>query len=184
MTESAKLIKHLNTLPEGSLIQTHNGTIYEAADTPNQQRAWYADKLSAGLSSENIVESSTSIHHIDMDTATAHNLSDEAYTTPFSISANHLQRQQSFSKETFGENPRIAGVLDHIQKELKEAAANPDDISEWADIIILSFDGAMRAGHAPQEILDAVLAKQEVNENRTWPDWKTANPNKAIEHIE
>jgi hypothetical protein len=29
----------------------------------------------------------------------------------------------------------------------------------------------------------ALKAKQTKNENREWPDWRTAAPGKAIEHI-
>ncbi|MGH6882853.1 MAG: dATP/dGTP pyrophosphohydrolase domain-containing protein [Hypericibacter sp.] len=31
--------------------------------------------------------------------------------------------------------------------------------------------------------MDAVVAKQAVNEQRSWPDWRTADPDKAIEHV-
>jgi hypothetical protein len=33
-----------------------------------------------------------------------------------------------------------------------------------------------------QDIIDAVHAKLARNEKRTWPDWRTAEPGKAIEH--
>jgi len=106
-----------------------------------------------------------------------------ATSRPFAITADHLDRQRSWSAETFGPGPRTRGVLDHIRKELKEVEAAPDDVSEWADVIILAFDGALRAGHEPQEILNAVAAKQAKNESREWPDWRTADPDKAIEHV-
>lgn len=100
----------------------------------------------------------------------------------FAITAEHLARQREFSLRAFGPGPRTEGVLDHIRRELDEVAAAPADLSEWADIIILAFDGAHRTGADPQAILDAVLAKQVRNEGRTWPDWRTAEPGKAIEH--
>lgn len=99
------------------------------------------------------------------------------------IDALHIERQRAFSAETFGPGARTAGVLDHISKELEEVRKAPEDISEWADIIILAIDGASRAGHESQAIIDAVHAKQVKNESRNWPDWRTADPNKAIEHI-
>lgn len=73
--------------------------------------------------------------------------------------------------------------MDHIRKELLEIEAEPEDLSEWCDIIILGFDGAYRAGHEPQAIIDAIKAKQAKNEARTWPDWRTAPGDKAIEHV-
>jgi hypothetical protein len=99
------------------------------------------------------------------------------------IDVAHLENQREFSLNTFGPGERTQGVLDHIRKELLEVEAEPDDITEWADVIILALDGALRRGHPPQAIIDAVKDKQERNEARTWPDWRTADPNKAIEHV-
>lgn len=99
------------------------------------------------------------------------------------IDAGHLTRQREFSRRTFGPGSRTAAVIDHITKELREIADAPDDVEEWADLIILAFDGAMRAGHDPQEIIYAIKAKQAKNETRTWPDWRTQPQDKAIEHV-
>lgn len=101
----------------------------------------------------------------------------------FAIDADHLERQLAFSLATFGPGERTEGVIDHIRKELFEVEENPDDISEWADLVILSFDGALRRGFTPQEILDTVNHKQGINEKRKWPDWRTSDPTKAIEHV-
>ncbi len=98
------------------------------------------------------------------------------------IDAAHINRQREFSEQTFGPGMRTAGVLDHIAKELDEVRDAPHDVSEWADIIILAIDGAWRAGCGAQEVIDAVHSKQARNEARTWPDWRTAEPGKAIEH--
>jgi hypothetical protein len=94
----------------------------------------------------------------------------------------HLERQRSWSRETFGPGNRTQGVLDHIRKELAEIEADPSDISEWIDVVILAFDGAWRAGWEPAAVVAAMEAKQTKNEGRVWPDWRTADPNKAIEH--
>lgn len=77
----------------------------------------------------------------------------------------------------------LEGVLDHIRKELDEIRGVPADIGEWVDVIILAFDGAWRAGWEPQQIIDAVKAKQARNEHRVWPDWGIAEIGKAIEHV-
>jgi hypothetical protein len=95
----------------------------------------------------------------------------------------HLVRQRAFSERTFGPGMRTAGVCDHIRKELTEIASNPADVLEWVDVILLALDGAWRAGFEPQQIAAAIEAKQTKNEARTWPDWRTADPNKAIEHV-
>ena len=95
----------------------------------------------------------------------------------------HLQRQRDWSGETFGPGTRTAGVIDHIRKELCEIEADPADISEWIDVVILALDGAWRAGHSPDDIIAALQAKQAKNEARTWPDWRTMPTDKAIEHV-
>lgn len=96
--------------------------------------------------------------------------------------AKHLQRQRDWSSKTFGPDPRVNGVVSHIRKELDEILADPTDISEWIDVAILALDGAWRAGYSPEQIIEALVAKQTKNESRKWPDWKTCEPDTAIEH--
>jgi dATP/dGTP pyrophosphohydrolase len=95
----------------------------------------------------------------------------------------HLYRQREWSEATFGPGNRDNGVIDHIRKELVEIEESPDDLSEWIDVVILALDGAWRNGFTPEQIADALEAKQAKNERRKWPDWRTAEPGKAIEHI-
>ncbi len=95
----------------------------------------------------------------------------------------HLCRQRSWSRKTFGPGNRAQGVVDHIRRELIEIEAEPGDLSEWVDVVLLALDGAWRAGHEPEEIVAAISAKQAKNEARLWPDWRTSDPSKAIEHI-
>lgn len=99
------------------------------------------------------------------------------------IDAEHLAHQREWSRATFGPGPRTKGVLDHIRKELGEIEADPTDLREWVDVLILAFDGAWRAGHEPQQIIDAIRDKQVRNEARTWPDWRTMSEDRAIEHF-
>lgn len=95
----------------------------------------------------------------------------------------HLKRQKQFSLETFGPGQRTAGVVDHIRKELVEIEQNPNDPEEWVDVLMLTLDGLWRAGLSAEQIIEQIKRKQEVNEMRDWPDWRTADPNKAIEHV-
>lgn len=95
----------------------------------------------------------------------------------------HLHRQRDFSERTFGPGARTAGVIDHIRKELVEVEMAPDDVTEWVDVVLLALDGAWRSGHSPEQIAAAIAAKQAKNEARNWPDWRTAEPGKAICHI-
>ena len=101
--------------------------------------------------------------------------------TPWLL-VEHLHRQKAFSEKTFGPGPRTIGVVDHIRKELREIEADPANVMEWVDVILLALDGAWRAGCSPEQIVAAIDAKQTRNEGRVWPDWRTADPDKAIEH--
>lgn len=95
----------------------------------------------------------------------------------------HLRRQADFSERTFGPGARTSGVCDHIRKELVEVEESGGSLAEWTDVIILALDGAWRSGASPEEIIAAVVAKQTKNEGRRWPDWRTADTGKAIEHV-
>lgn len=95
----------------------------------------------------------------------------------------HLYRQRNFSVSTFGPGCRTAGVINHIRKELIEIENAPADVTEWIDVALLAFDGAWRAGHSPEDIAQALFMKQRKNESRTWPDWRTADLDAAIEHV-
>ena len=95
----------------------------------------------------------------------------------------HIKRQRAFSLQAFGPGERTAGVLDHISKEVEEVRANPEDLGEWVDLILLALDGAHRMGFEPEQIAAGLEAKQTINEERTWPNWRTAHPDKAIEHV-
>ena len=103
----------------------------------------------------------------------------------------HLCRQISWSRHTFGPDVR-PGVVDHIRKELKEIEASDYlDLEEWIDVVILGLDGAWRSleGTAytgdlakADAIISMLALKQQKNEHRVWPDWRTADRSKAIEH--
>ena len=95
----------------------------------------------------------------------------------------HIERQRIFSLKAFGDGMRTNGIAEKNEKENKEIEQNPTDLEEQVDRILLSIDGAWRAGHEPAAIAQALEAKLTKNENRKWPDWRTSDPNKAIEHI-
>lgn len=99
------------------------------------------------------------------------------------IDAAHLQRQRDWSTKTFGPGDRTYGIMKHIEKEFDEIVNDPTDAKEWIDVAILALDGAWRAGLEPQEIIDALIEKQSINEKRTWPDWRQFTYGEAIEHV-
>lgn len=105
-----------------------------------------------------------------------------SYPPDFDL-VEHLRRQRRFSEKTFGPGQRTAGVIAHIRKELEEIEKAPADLSEWIDVVLLAFDGAWRAGYAPERIVAALEAKQAKNESRVWPDWRTVPKDMPIEHV-
>lgn len=92
-----------------------------------------------------------------------------------------FELQVPWSRATFGEGKRTLGVLDHIQKELKEIRMKPDDLSEWVDVITLAFDGASRAGYSWDDIVREMNRKQTVNFLRKWP--APTSEDVAVEHV-
>ena len=94
----------------------------------------------------------------------------------------YYDRQIEWSRETFGPGGRTLGILDHIRKELHEIAADPQDLSEWVDVIILAMDGFWRHGGSASDLMPCLVAKQKKNMGRTWPDWRTMSEDRAIEH--
>lgn len=97
--------------------------------------------------------------------------------------ASYLREQIEFSERTYGPGERTEGVIDHIKKELEEVKQDPSDLEEWCDVVILALDGAWRVGYSPEQICSGLIAKLEKNKSRKWPDWRTADKNKSIEHI-
>ena len=97
------------------------------------------------------------------------------------VLADFLSRQQSFSAKTFGPGKRTKGLIDHITKELQEIEADPTDLTEFVDVILLAFDGFWRHGGKPEDLLPALEAKLEKNMARTWP--KVTSEDHAIEHL-
>lgn len=85
------------------------------------------------------------------------------------------QRHAEWSDKTFG-NVGPVGPLKHLSKEALEAAAEPDDLSEWADMQFLFWDAQRRAGISDGEITAAMEEKLKVNMARQWPEPKDGEP--------
>ena len=93
----------------------------------------------------------------------------------------YIHDQILFSTKAFGAGPRWRGISEHIKKELAEIAADPNDLEEWCDVVILGLDGAWRAGHTPEEIAAKLVEKLAKNKARSWP--QNIPQDQAIEHI-
>lgn len=80
-----------------------------------------------------------------------------------------------WSQATFG-NVGPVGPLKHLSKEALEAAAEPGDLSEWADMQFLLWDAQRRAGVTDEQITQAMIEKLAVNKQRKWPAPKDGEP--------
>ncbi|EKN0904871.1 DUF550 domain-containing protein [Salmonella enterica] len=85
------------------------------------------------------------------------------------------KRHAEWSDSTFG-NVGPVGPLKHLSKEALEAAAEPGDLSEWADMQFLLWDAQRRAGISDGEITAAMEEKLKVNMARQWPEPKDGEP--------
>lgn len=81
----------------------------------------------------------------------------------------------AWADKTFGSIGPV-GPLKHLAKEALEAAAAPDDLSEWADMQFLLWDAQRRAGITDEQITQAMVEKLVVNKNRQWPEPKDGEP--------
>lgn len=80
-----------------------------------------------------------------------------------------------WSQATFG-NVGPVGPLKHLSKEALEAAAEPGDLSEWADMQFLIWDAQRRAGITDEQVTQAMIEKLAVNKQREWPEPKDGEP--------
>ncbi|HAT3689322.1 TPA: DUF550 domain-containing protein [Citrobacter freundii] len=91
-----------------------------------------------------------------------------------------------WSQDTFG-NVGPVGPLKHLSKEALEAAAEPGDLSEWADMQFLLWDAQRRSGITDEQITQAMIEKLVINKTRQWPEPKEGEPRlhiKTAQHHE
>ncbi|EMK4780290.1 DUF550 domain-containing protein [Escherichia coli] len=105
------------------------------------------------------------------------NIERRAYEIALASLERELIRHEhaKWSDSTFGCVGPI-GPLKHLSKEALEAAAEPDDLSEWADMHFLLWDAQRRAGISDAEITAAMEDKLKINMERQWPEPKDGEP--------
>lgn len=96
----------------------------------------------------------------------------EVKVDPFT---NIREQHAEWSDRQFG-NVGPVGPLKHLAKEAIEAAEAPDDISEFADILMLVWDATRRAGFSDEQLAEAVAEKLERNKRRVWGEVKDGEP--------
>ncbi|EIG9439172.1 DUF550 domain-containing protein [Salmonella enterica] len=93
-----------------------------------------------------------------------------------SLEREQIRREHAeWSDKTFGDVGPV-GPLKHLSKEALETAAEPDDLSEWADMQFLLWDAQRRAGISDEQITLAMVEKLAVNKKREWPEPKDGEP--------
>ncbi|EAW6331808.1 DUF550 domain-containing protein [Salmonella enterica] len=98
------------------------------------------------------------------------------YTAPPASERERIRRKHAeWSDKTFGDVGPV-GPLKHLSKEALEAAAEPDDLSEWADMQFLLWDAQRRAGITDEQIALAMVEKLNINKSRQWPEPKDGEP--------
>ncbi|PXW42046.1 uncharacterized protein DUF550 [Klebsiella oxytoca] len=92
------------------------------------------------------------------------------------LERDNVRREHAeWSQAMFG-NVGPIGPLKHLSKEAQEAAAEPGDLSEWADMQFLLWDAQRRADISDELITLAMVEKLAVNKQREWPEPKDGEP--------
>ena len=103
-------------------------------------------------------------------------MADAAKVIAVVIAREQVRREHAaWSQATFGDVGPV-GPLKHLSKEALEAAAEPGDLSEWADMQFLLWDAQRRAGISDEQITLAMVEKLAVNKQREWPEPKDREP--------
>lgn len=101
---------------------------------------------------------------------------DKLYAAPPASERERIRREHAeWSDATFGDVGQI-GPLKHLSKEAMEAAADPSDPLEWADMQFLLWDAQRRAGITDEQITQAMIEKLAINKARQWPEPKDGEP--------
>ncbi|OIY11678.1 hypothetical protein BED43_20120 [Citrobacter freundii] len=99
----------------------------------------------------------------------------EPASEPCKLREQVRREHATWSQATFGDVGPV-GPLKHLSKEALEAAAEPGDLSEWADMQFLLWDAQCRAGITDEQITLAMVEKLAVNKQRKWPEPKDCEP--------
>ncbi|EOU4015913.1 dATP/dGTP pyrophosphohydrolase domain-containing protein [Salmonella enterica] len=98
------------------------------------------------------------------------------YAAPPASEREQVRREHAeWSDKTFGDIGPV-GPLKHLSKEALEAAADPSDPLEWADMQFLLWDAQRRMGLSDEFITRAMIEKLEINKSRQWPEPKDGEP--------
>lgn len=112
-------------------------------------------------------------------------MSDEIVAEFEDAMTQFIVNQRQFSLEAFGKGGRVAGIIDHIQRELDEvrlADSQHSVMQEFGDVALLAIDGMQRTGIPAREIARFFYEKLKKNKARKWPEI-TGDESTAILHV-
>ena len=72
-----------------------------------------------------------------------------------------------FCRETFPDHA-LAGHVEKLKTECDEVLKCPNDVMEFADVLLVFISMASTAGFEPDEILCAAETKLNINRRRKW----------------
>ena len=94
--------------------------------------------------------------------------SDQSHSSAPSDSLQSLQdRIAAWQQRTFPEQP-LAGKLAHLVREARELRADPEDLQEWADVLILLLGAAAVRGLSVQDLRHVAELKFNIAQQRQW----------------
>lgn len=79
-----------------------------------------------------------------------------------------FERAANWSDSAFGASRSPVGPLKHLAKEVREARRKPDDVMEYADMLLLIMNAAHCNGWDGSMLMEAVGLKLKVNRQRKW----------------
>lgn len=83
---------------------------------------------------------------------------------------DYQDRLGTWSDSVFGDDRffNAAGTANHLLEEVQELKESPNDLSEYADCIMLILDYARLNGIGVGSLAEACEKKLEVNKKRKW----------------
>lgn len=94
-------------------------------------------------------------------------ISDDGKINKYVIDNWLFNRMTNWAEETFPQRTNHS-ILTHLRRELDEIEANPDDLTEWADVILLFMHGLRERNFNIAQLVEALEKKFEINKNRKW----------------
>ena len=89
-----------------------------------------------------------------------------------------LEKVKHLNKTCFPK-AKLEHNLIHLQSEVDEVIKDPEDIIEWADMLICFVGGFGKTNFTIEQLSQACDKKIEINLNRTWVE----QPNGTYKHL-